>query len=463
MNKPYGSICAGLIAAITLFGCATEKSKPFSFLIDDSTPLEQGQTINMEVGESFRVVSYSGDDRAQGCEWSSSDETVALVTPYGSLTALHGGESKITMSHEDTTFSFTVRIPVVEHADLYYYFKGSAFDEEGRMGYIRDYFYIDGVLQDEKCNILESDELGNIYQGYWADGKLSFKLNGVEVAKDKPLQGLVTRTFAKKGKVYLLTNESYLSPGVIAQCHILSEDGSWRDIDFDLSSYGSPAGSISFVDEDSEGNILIWGGLTQGDHLYAPLFSNVWQIDIAGNIRSGSCYYHDEAKDWDMPPISDVALDIDDNVYYLGEKQVWKGGKIDEEFFNPGWHPGEYLYTLGKTPSTPNGISPSGVNGMRSKLIVQGHDVYYAVCEVDQRGEKYAVNIYKNGELHLVAARSRGEQVFGGIIDCYITPSGDIYTIHTDIGAIYITKNGQLIRYQPCDNANDPSFAVRER
>lgn len=414
----------------------------------------------MEVGESFSVVTYYGEERAQDYEWSSSDETVVLVDPYGTLDALHGGEAKITMSHEDTTISFNVKIPVVEHAGLYYCFTGTAYDEETHTPYTREYFYIDGVLQDEACNILKTDESGNLYQGYLADGKLNLKRNGVEVAKDKPVQGEIETFVAKRGKAYLLTNEweSFRQPGVGAHCYVLSASGQWRDIDLDLSSYGSPAGSLSFVDEDSDGNILIWGGITQGDHWYAPLLSRIWHIDNVGNIRCHYCDYHDDAKDWDMGPYTNGVLDMDDNVYYLADKQVWKAGKIDNDFFNIYWHDGKYLYTLGESSTRPNGIARS--HGL--EMIVRGSDVWFALCD-EVTYFNYEVDIYKNGKLYLTAAKSEKEGYIGEYIDFSITPSGDLYTIYTIGSGICISKNEQLIRYQPIDNAILPSFAVKER
>ena len=460
MKNLFRALYTGLIAALALSGCDKESEKTFSLLIDDATPLEQGQTIDMEVGESFSVITYCGEERAQDYKWSSSDETVALVHSYGTVEALHGGEAKITMSHEDTTISFNVRIPVVEHASLYYFFRGVAYDDENQTAYWRDYFFIDGVLQDEDCNILKTDESGNIYQGYLADGKLNLKRNGVEVAKDKPVLGDIAKFVAKGGKAYLLTNEweEFLHPGVSAHCYIVSAAGDWRDIDLDLSSYGSPAGSVSFVDEDSDGNILIWGGITQGDHWYAPLLSRIWHIDIAGNIRCHYCDYYDEAKDWYMGPFSDGALDMDDNVYYLADKQVWKAGKIDNDFFNIYRHEGKYLYKLGESSSRPNGIARS--HGL--EMIVRGSDIWFALCD-EVSDFKYEVDIYKNGRLYLTAAKSKKEGYIGEYIDFSITPSGDLYTIYTVGSGICISKNDQLIRYQPFDNADLPSFAVKER
>ena len=359
-----------------------------------------------------------------------------------------------------------VMLVVSQYTDLYYYFDASYYDETGA-GIKKEFHYVNGVLQDEPCNILDADEQGNLYQGYLSEGKLNLRRNGVEVAHDKPVAGDKAKFMAKNGKAYLITNEweEFLHPGVRSHCYVLSADGAWRDIDLDVTNnqFSSPAGYIVTVDEDSEGNIILWGNVTQGDHWWVS-YLHIWRIDAAGNIQCTSGYYHDPDKDWDLGGVADVALDADGNMVYLesntSDYRIWECGKPDDEFFSIPWgHTGKYGYTITEKSGSVNG-------GRTCKMIVRGNDVWVAASEIVREGKNwadidYALNIYKNGSRFLAAAKANYPEVLGGM-DCCITPSGDIYTIHTNVAALFIKKNGQLILYRPYDNANVPSLAVKE-
>ena len=99
MKRFYITVSA--FALLFLAGCTAleEKGDTFTPLLN-GTPVEDGQVFNMEVGESFTIGSYDGKEPATDFEWSSSDETVALVSHYGLIQALHGGEATITLKHK---------------------------------------------------------------------------------------------------------------------------------------------------------------------------------------------------------------------------------------------------------------------------------------------------------------------------------------------------------------------------
>ena len=454
-----GSAASFTSSAVPVSGTNNETTVAITSLdnVNDSDTL----TLTVDTTD---LTTSAGNSDFEVAEGSTAVAGIDLTLKDSNDTAVtfDGGEATITLKHKNTVMNYTVRIPVVEHGDLYYFFSGTEYDQD-RNARTRDFYYKDGVLQDERCDILEIDEKGNLFQGHLAEGLLTLKRNGTVVAKDKPISGEVAKHMAKGGKFYMITNDwvEFLHPGESAHCYILDEKDKWRDIDLDVTDNhaASTAGSLYAIDEDSDGHIIVWGGITQGENWWVT-YPHIWRVKSDNSSICTIAYHHDDTRDWDMGSASDAMLDANGNMLYLFEGEVWNCGRPDDAFAGSGWRkPGSYLYTITERAEIVNW-------GRKIKMIVRGNDVWVATCEIVRQGEEwwdrdFAVIVYKNGIKQFMVARSGAEENFGGI-DLCVTPSGNVYTIHTNVTSIFIAKNGKLIRVQPRENANAPSLAVVE-
>lgn len=72
------------------------------------------QTVNLKQGETFQLIATVQPDNAtnKNVTWSSSNETIASISKEGLVTALSTGETTITATTEDGSFSTTAILTV---------------------------------------------------------------------------------------------------------------------------------------------------------------------------------------------------------------------------------------------------------------------------------------------------------------------------------------------------------------
>lgn len=72
------------------------------------------QTVNLKQGETFQLIATVQPDNAtnKNVTWSSSNETIASISKEGLVTALSTGETTITATTEDGSFSTTAIVTV---------------------------------------------------------------------------------------------------------------------------------------------------------------------------------------------------------------------------------------------------------------------------------------------------------------------------------------------------------------
>lgn len=436
-----------LLSILFLTSCnLIESISPNPVIIQkDGVEIADGTVFEMTPGDYMSIEALSGNNRAD-VSWSSSDESVAIVTWSGEIYVLHGGETTITATMEDgKKISFRIRIPVIPHGDIYFACGSETASHR---------LYINGVAQNQTCTLLDSDELGNIWVGVQEGNNISLSKNGVSVLKDHSFQGLADQfqsLRAKGGKAYLYVNNS---DATACQYMVFSADGSYREgvIDLTQNEWDYPYGYVVAMDEDAQGNLIFWGSIKEQWVKYAHRWTVAPDGTVSGKILD---YWNEEHGYYDLMGVpADAALDADGNTYYLvsGENSVVPGHT--ERSFEV-WKNDKFAYFLSEDAEIVN-------SGLRGKMVVRGNDVWFAASEVIRAGEDwwdkdYGLIVYKNGKKQYTAATGDN---FGGV-GLSVTSSGDVYTLHLADGAI-VTKNGTPILSIPIANCWSPVFAVKE-
>lgn len=420
MKRLYISALAALI-------CIVSCDKKEELVEIGGKTVEPGGTIEMalEVGETY---SFRDDiENFSDYTWTSSDESVALFHEYANVHAVSGGKATLKASKDDKEFSILLTVNSIEHGDIYLNFE---YDESF-------YYYVNQKLQPDHFEFLTSDTQGNLYCGTAKGNGLTLYRNGTKVADGMPLKGRNPKLYVKDGKAYVLTNSQDMTESF---CYVMGTDGKWRAIDVHpgQNKWMTGQGIIHSAEEDSAGNIVIWGNMRNGFLAYP----HVWVVDKDDNIS----FEHDD----NMPSGEYGELDAEENRYLVTDVfgyKIWKGSEIK--------------YTLPNKAEITNW-------GKKFRMMFRGDDLWFAQSEIikedeDWTAKDYALTVYRNGKLIQSNAICKGiAGEFSGIDMC-ITPSGDIYTIGTDCTVVRVWKNGTLIVSLPYLNCNNPSLAVIDK
>ena len=383
-----------------------------------SEVIDKDWSLDAKVGDTFLLGVTDGTDTwawLDRYEWSVSDPAVATVY-MGVLAVLQGGESTVTLKAEGYETTFTVSAPQTPHGKVFLTSDASQHHDETGSFYpqYRHKLFVDGVMTGETCHFVTAGKHGNLWQGAFADGTISLKLNGrpvgsgIDFTNDFPgasFREIVQAEAAGDRLVMILGSKSGHT------YRIVSSDGSVME--------GPIDGNVADVDEDSQGNITMWG--------LSYMVGTVWRISRDGTISK-------QNAPGDGHLIINAGLDDSGNEYVLcslgdGDHVIFRNGDV--------------LYRFQNT------FSP--------KMIIRGKDVLMAYFSTESDGN-YAMYLFKNGE---------SKRLAGGFLwsnsadfDFCISTGGDPYVACHGVYGLCVFKDTAPALLIPGSDFISPSVAV---
>ncbi|MGB8451833.1 MAG: Ig-like domain-containing protein [Anaerocolumna sp.] len=106
------------VVSAVIFDTESTDSNEASATIE-LVPVDNILKVVLEVGEQLQLSVDDDLDVNTEMTWSSSDNTVAAVDGYGVVTALAPGNTVITVTSEDGTYTDYINVLVIENADDY--------------------------------------------------------------------------------------------------------------------------------------------------------------------------------------------------------------------------------------------------------------------------------------------------------------------------------------------------------
>ena len=402
--------------------------KSFILVGDDPekpVPVFEGQTIEMQIGQQVLPAFFEGRDGWSGLlpegKCIISDPSV-LMFYMGSLHAMHGGKSSVTLQYQEYEVKFTVNVPGdTSHGTIYYTAYDSdsdrpAEDWEGRITY-SDLLIVNGVLTNNPCNLISSDSDGNLWQGVTRGGRVYLSCNGRELGENASLAypHPDLRYFPKKECIRTRHGRLFFFNG--SQYKVISTDGTVTE--------GTAQGTILDMDINAKGDIYLWTWYSYAGY--------VWIVSPDGTSSS-----HEAGTDH---IILDASLDSEGNEYFmcnLGDNKVgiYKNGKA--------------LYNL--------------TDAYNPRLLVHGTDVWVASYSPD--GDPDAAGNVTNWGLYLVKNKDISQIAAGfpwaGDLEFCMTQSGTPYLMAGDASGHLVYKNAAPVLFIPFVNGLSPQMAVTD-
>lgn len=397
-------------------------------------------TIPLAIGATMSVKPrYGNVDDPRQFEWSSSAPEILSVSSDGTLTAHQGGEAAITLRAKDGGESITLRfkVPGSPHDDIY-------MAQETPKGW---FLFINGKQTDELCNLLTTDEDGNIYRGYFNKGShtVSVSKNGKELATNLPFNGSFVNSFkAAKGKLCLSAGDEKAEKEDI---YIISDDGSVIRSSFENGD-DDPAfdnGSvftnrrIKGVDVDDSGNAVFCGEAWTQTWFKYPLYLTIAPDGTKTHEMMGEKLY--------LSNVAGFGIDGSGNklVFVEYETHPQLVGVDKDYAFGCG-----YYKNGGEMTPISDLVESWGT--ARESFAFRGNDFYVLLSEIASTGShwsevKFAVNLYKNGKKQYSVVPS-GEN--SGVC-VSVTKSGTVYSSYAQDMGCMVYKGDEPVLYFTID------------
>ena len=430
--KRLSFILACALAALLSFpacdGNGLEGIESFILIGDDPEkplPVFDGQTVEMQIGQQVLPAYFIGGDGWFGLQSRGNcliGDPSVLLFYRGSLFAMQGGTSSVTLIYEEHEVHFTVSVPGgASHGTIYFtaYDRDngkSAEDWEGIIPF-SDLLVVNGVLTDKPCCLVSSDSEGNLWQGVSRGGRIYLSCNGRELGENASIENPYPERGYLPKKECIRTRHGRLFYFHGNQYKAISTDGTVKE--------GTVDGNILDMDINANGDIYLWTWYYMAGH--------VWIVSPDGTST------HREAGTDHI--ILGAALDSEGNEYVMCNMGDNKAG----------------IYKNGKA-------AYNVTEAYNPRLLVHGTDVWVASYSPDEDPDangnvmNWGVYLVKNKEINHIATGHFSPET----IELCMTPGGAPYIMAGDASGHFVYKDTAPVMFIPFSNSENAQLAVTE-